>query len=205
MPPEILKGWFGVNGLKLWAYANGTDKSRVMHKDFISPVKSIGHGITCTADLENKDEVFRVILELAQDVGHRLRVHGLAAQGVQLYIRSNDLCGAQYQCRLPLQTQLPSELANAGYRLFQERYKWNTNVRAVCIRAIDLVPKSQVEQLDLFFNTAKRYRRISLEDAIESLRGRYGKKAVTYATLLGDLKIPNDGRDSVKMPGIMYT
>ena len=38
IPPEILKGWVGINGLKLWAYANGTDNSRVMHKDFVSPV-----------------------------------------------------------------------------------------------------------------------------------------------------------------------
>ena len=45
-PPEMLKRWFGVNGIKLWHYANGTDNSRVMHKDFVSPVKSIGHGIT---------------------------------------------------------------------------------------------------------------------------------------------------------------
>ena len=31
VPPDILQGWFGINGLKLWAYANGADKSRVMH------------------------------------------------------------------------------------------------------------------------------------------------------------------------------
>ena len=69
---------FGINGLKLWRYANGTDESRVMQKDFVSPVKSVGHGITCTADLDNEEEVFHVLLELSQDVGHRLRVHGLA-------------------------------------------------------------------------------------------------------------------------------
>ena len=44
----------------------------------------------------------------------------------------------------------------------------------------------------------------SLEDAIEGLRDRYGKRAITYATLLGDLKMPDDGRHSVKMPGLMY-
>ena len=55
-----------------------------MQKDFVSPVKSIGHGITCTADLDNEEEVLHVLLELSQDVGHRLRVHGLAATGVQI-------------------------------------------------------------------------------------------------------------------------
>ena len=204
VPPEILKNWFGVNGLKLWAYANGTDKSRVMHKDFVSPVKSIGHGITCTADLENEEEVHRVLLELAQDVGHRLRVHDLAAKGVQVYVRSNDLMGAQFQCKLPFKTQLPSEIACAGFRIFKERYRWGTNVRSVCIRAIDLVPQSETEQLSIFVDTARRDRRARLEDAIEELRDRFGKRAITYATLLGDLKIPDDGRHSVKMPGLMY-
>ena len=42
-PPEYLLNWFGVNGLKIWRYANGTDESSVMNKDFVSPVKSIGH------------------------------------------------------------------------------------------------------------------------------------------------------------------
>lgn len=204
IPPEILKGWFGINGLKLWAYANGTDNSRVMHKDFVSPVKSIGHGITCTADLENEEEVHKVLLELAQDVGHRLRVHDLCAQGVQVSVRGNDLFGAQFQCKLPFRTQLPSEIACAGFRLFKERYRWGTNVRAVCIRAIDLVPKSDIEQLSIFVDTARWDRRARLEDAIEGLRDRYGKRAITYATLMGDLKMPDDGRHSVKMPGLMY-
>jgi len=144
------------------------------------------------------------MLKLAQDVGHRLRVHELSAQGVQVSIRGNDLLGAQYQCQLPFRTQLPSEIASAGFNIFKQRYRWGTNIRAVCIRAINLVPKSDTEQLSMFVDTARRDRRAKLEDAIEDLRGRYGKKAITYATLLGDLKMPDDGRHSVKMPGLMY-
>ncbi len=204
-PPELLRSWFGVNGLALWRYANGTDQSRVMHKDFVSPVKSVGHGITCTADLENEEEVFKVMLELSQDVGHRLRVHGLTARGVQLWIRANDLSGMQCQCKLPFRTQLPSELTAAGFKLFQERYHWTQKVRAVCIRAINLVPKSEEEQLSIFVDNEKRDRRERLEDTIENLRSRFGKSAITYACLLGDLKMPGDGRDKVKMPGLMYS
>lgn len=202
--PDTLRYWFGINGLKLWSFANGTDSSRVCHKDFVSPVKSIGHGITCTADLVNEEEVFKVMLELAQDVGHRLRVHELAARGVQIYIRGNDLGGMQFQCKLPFRTQLPSEIAHYGFRLFQERFHWTTKVRAVCIRVIDLVPQSEVEQFDLFIDTAKRDKRARLEDAVEDIRRRFGKKALTYAVLMGDLKMPDDGRDIVLMPSPMY-
>ena len=56
-PPELLRNWFGVNGLALWRYASGKDISRVMHRDYISPIKSVGHGITCTADLKTKEGI----------------------------------------------------------------------------------------------------------------------------------------------------
>ena len=203
--PAFLKRLLGINGVALWQFAAGQDMSRVAHKDYVSPIKSVGHGITCVADLENEEEVFRVMLELAQDVGHRLRVHELTARGVQIYVRTNDLYGAQFQCKLPVRTQLPSEIAAAGFQLFQERYKWNNHVRAVCIRAIDLAPKALPDQLTLFDDAEKRAKMERLQDAIEDVRSRYGKRALTYATLLQDLKMPDDGRDSVKMPGLMYS
>jgi len=202
--PETLQYLLGINGLKLWKYANGTDTSRVMHQDFVSPVKSIGHGITCTADLQNPEEVFRVMLELSQDVGHRLRVHELMAQGVQISVRSNDLYSTQYQCKLPIRTQLPSEITNAGFNLFKERYQWRNPVRAITIRGIDLVSKKEVEQMSLFIDHQKRDRRIRLEDAVEDIRRRFGKRAVSYACLMGNIKIPDDGRHTVTMPGLMY-
>ena len=203
-PPELLRSWFGVNGLALWRNANGYDQSRVMHMDFKSPIKSIGHGITCSADLEDEEEVFKVMLELSQDVGHRLRLHGLTAHGVQIWIRMNDLNGIQCQCRLPIPTQLPSELTAAGFKLFQERYPWTRKVRAVCIRATNLAPKIEDEQMSLFIDHEKRDRRERLEDAIEEVRGRFGKRSLTYAILLGDLKMPGDGREKVRMPGPMF-
>lgn len=56
----------------------------------------------------------------------------------------------------------------------------------------------------MFDDTVRREKRERIEDAVESIRARFGKRAITYAALLGDLKMPCDGRDSVKMPGLMY-
>jgi len=202
--PDFLKRLLGVNGLALWRYANGTDPSRVMHRDFVSPVKSVGHGITCVADLENEEEVWKVILALCQDVGHRLRLHELSARGVQIAVRGNDLLGSQFQCKLPFKTQLPSEIGAAAFQLFKERYRWGSKVRAVTVRAIDLVPQNEPDQLSMFVDTAKIARRERLEDMVEEIRSRFGKHAITYGILMGDLKMPDDGRHSVKMPGLMY-
>lgn len=202
--PDFLHRLLGINGVALWRYANGTDSSRVMHKDFVSPVKSIGHGITCVADLENNEEVFKVMLALCQDIGHRLRLHGLSARGVQIHLRGNDLFGSQFQCKLPFKTQLPSEIGGAAFRLFKDKYRWTSKVRAVTVRAIDLVPQNEADQLSVFVDYQKLSRREKLEDTIEELRSRFGKHAITYGILMGDLKMPDDGRHSVKMPGLMY-
>ncbi len=203
-PPECLKDRFGVNGLALWNYANGRDDARVMHKDFVSPIKSVGHGITCTSDLQNEEEVRKVILALSQDIGHRLCVHHLSARGVQIYVRSHDLSGVQYQMKLRYKTQIPAEIADAAFRLFRERYSWDTRVRAICVRALDLVPKDEPEPVSLFDDLKRRTAFEKVQEAIEEIRDRFGKDAITYAALLGDLKMPNDGRDTVKMPGMMY-
>lgn len=202
--PEFLHRLLGKNGLQLWVYANGRDKSRVMNIDYHSPVKSIGHGITCTADLENNEEVWRVFLELSQDIGHKLRVHGLTAKGVQITIKDDTLSYKQCQAQLSISTQSPMELALKAKELFEENYIWHTQVRAVTVRAINLIPRNAPQQLDIFNDNVKREKQERLENAIESIRSRFGKRAVCNAILMGDLKMPGRGVHEVIMPGMMY-
>ena len=201
--PPFLKRLLGVNGLGLWRSAAGLDDSPVMHKDFVSPIKSVGHGITCTADLENEDEVWKVMLELSQDIGHRLRIHKLKASGVQISIRSNDLGFRQYQAPRTLATQSPSVIAHKAIQIFRDNYRWIMPVRAVTVRAINLRPKNEPEQIDLFTDMRQLERLDRLDDCIEDIRRRFGKRAVFQACLLGDLKMPFDNRDKVVMPGVM--
>lgn len=66
------------------------------------PVKSIGHGITCIADLVNNDEVCNVMQELTQDIGKKLRKYGLAARGVQISVRDKNLYGKQWQTQMSI-------------------------------------------------------------------------------------------------------
>lgn len=75
LDPMSLPRCLGKSGAALWAFANGQDHSAVHHKDFKSPVKSVGHGTTTMADLHNGEQVWMVMLELAQEIGHKLRVH----------------------------------------------------------------------------------------------------------------------------------
>jgi DNA polymerase-4 len=77
------------------------------------------------------------------------------------------------------------EIAALARKLFDTNYRWNTDVRAITVRAINLVPKSTPQQLMLFDDAAKRDKRDRLDDAIEEIRGRFGKWAVYPAALMG--------------------
>ena len=176
--PRLLKSWFGVNGIMLWRFANGQDTSRVMLKDFVEPIASVGHGITCSCDLHHEEPVWKVILSLSQDIGHRLRIYDLAAKGVRLSIRSNDLSGRQFQMQLPYPSQSPYEIAQAARTLFARRYSWFAPVRAVCVTAINLIPSNQPMQTDMFGDEVRRMRRKKLEDCIDEIRGRFGNNSM---------------------------
>ncbi|MGN0655671.1 MAG: DNA polymerase IV [Ruminiclostridium sp.] len=202
--PELLERWFGINGIQLWRYANGTDESRVMHKDFVSPVKSIGHGITCTANLISEEDVWKVMLQLTQDIGHKLRLHKLKAAGVQVFVRTKDLNYYQFQTRLGFKTQLPNEIASAAFGIFKQKYIWNMDIRAVTVRAIDLEPQDEAEQVSMFVDYNKICKNEQVQDAIEEIRSRFGKGAVKMAVLLGDLKMPGHHSQEIIMPGMMY-
>ena len=140
---------------------------------------------------------------MSQDVGHRLRLHKLKATGVQISIRSNDLGYRQYQAPLSLSTQSPMMIAKKAHAIFLANYRWSTPVRAVTVRAINLIPQGTPEQIDLFTDMRHVEKAEKLDDCIEEIRRRFGKRAVFQACLLGDLKIPCDNREKIIMPGKM--
>ena len=204
VPEERIRSWFGVNGLMIRRFARGEDTSRVMHMSESVPIKSIGHGITCNADLISNEEVFCVLYELSQDVSRRLRLSGFLAGGVQIFVRASDLTGGQFQTKFPYPSRSPLELAKKGFELFRERYFWIKPVRSLTIRAIALMREDSLLQPDFFMDTAKILRRDRLEETVERIRERYGKNAIRAAVLMRNLKMPDDGRDEVRMPGMMY-
>ncbi|MEL4105640.1 DNA polymerase IV [Oscillospiraceae bacterium WX1] len=202
--PDFLKRLLGVNGVALWTYATGSDTSRVMHEDFEVPIKSIGHGITCTEDLLSGEEVFLVMLQLVQDVGRKLRTNDFLARGVQITVKDNNLAWRQYQAPLDVPTQSLLELAQKGRWLFEKNYDWHLPVRAVTIRAINLIPKSQPVQLLLYDDPIRREKRERVEAAMYNIRERFGKGAIYAACLMENRKMPGLGVHEVNLPGMMF-
>jgi len=202
--PELLKLLLGVNGRVLRCYASGQDKSRVMPMDYHAPVKSIGQGITCTADLETGEEVWKVFLELSQDIGHKLRLYELSARGVQIIVKDQSFCSRQYQAQLEVATQSPMEMAEKARSLFSRRYLWPKAVRAVTVRAINLIPAHTPRQLILFEDAERRQKTERLESAIENIRTRFGRRAIYSACLMGEPKMTRYDEHEIIMPGFNY-
>lgn len=197
--PDFLNRRLGKNGIALWQYANGNDRSRVMNAAFVSPVKSVGHGITTIEDLENDEQVWPVFLELTQDIGHKLRVHKKCADGVAIHIRDNTLFSKQWQTALDMPTQSPMLIAKAAFALFEKRYDWRNPIRSVTIQAINLVPQDTPRQVDLFMNIEKIEKAERLDQCIETIRQRFGKNSIRNGILFQNLRMPSE-KPEITMP-----
>lgn len=200
--PGQLRKLLGINGVQLWTFANGKDTGEVMELDFKSQIKSVGHGITCRGDLESSREVWRVMLQLSQDIGEKLRSQGLMATGVQITVRDNELNVKQYQTGLGFPSQSAMEIAYLAKKLFESNYDWHLPIRSVTVRAINLFPAESPLQLDLLDDFQKRQRQHTLETTIDTLRGRFGDRSITFASLMGDLKMPLHSSSIILMPGM---
>ena len=189
-PVQYLIKKFGKCGGDIWRFANGLDTSRVVTRQMDDLDKTAGHGITTLQDLVCNDEVWRVLLELSQNVGHRLYLFQKKASGVCISIRDNTLVTKQWQCRLPYPTQSAYVLAKHAFALFQDSYPWTHPIRSLTIRAIDLSPADAPYQLDLFTDPRQIERQETIDRVVEHLRSRYGHLIIRNAVLLHNPKMP---------------
>lgn len=203
MDPEFLKRRFGKNGVDLWKFANGLDTSRVAHQDYSAPAKSVGHGITCTADLDNMEEARKVIYSLAQDIGHKLRLMHQRAKGMHLYVRDSELLGYGWQIKLEQPTQEEQTIAAAAVELLREKYEWRNRIRALTMSAINLENADTPTQTSLFFDHTQQERTQRLNRAVDEIRDKFGKRAIIPAVIVDESKMPR-GSHEVIMPGYMY-
>ncbi|HHT53725.1 MAG TPA: DNA polymerase IV [Clostridiales bacterium] len=203
-PPDFLRRRFGKCGVDLWLFANGKDNSPVVVRNMDVPDKTVGHGITTLEDLENPAEVWAVMLELCQEIGHKLYTYNKKASGVSIIIRDNELFSKEWQYRLKSSTQSPSVIAREAFELFLRSYKWERPIRTVTVRAIKLLPEGQPEQLNIFFDIKKQEKLDALDRTIEALRARYGSRIIRHAVLLDNPKMPQHERPELIMPsGVM--
>ena len=187
---EWLRAVFGVCGNDMWLSANGLNNDKVSPDSYKAKSKSIGHGVTCKADLENNEEVWKVFLFLSQNVAKRLTEENLFATGVQIGVRNTRLTTKQFQSQLDYSTQSAYEIAKTAIKLFETNYIWDLNVRAVTVRAINLTEKACFRQLDFYTDYSKIDKQKTIDDAVMGIRKKFGENIIFNCCLMNEDKIP---------------
>ena len=85
---------------------------------------AIGHGATCTRDLEDNYSVWLALDELSQDVSHRLITTECKAQSVHLFVKDNTFACYEYVAPIHYPTQSAAIISQTAFEQFclPERY-----------------------------------------------------------------------------------
>ena len=179
----MLTKLLGKSGEMLWNYANGLDFSPVIARNIDALDKSVGNGVTARYDLETADDVWCLMLELSQELGHRLSVFEKKATAVSIQIKDNDMNVKQWQCALDASTQSAYCIAKKAFELFSINYKWIRPVRAVSVRAINLVSMNTPVQINMFSEDNEMLERENISKTIENIRSRFGSGSIKNAVV----------------------
>lgn len=184
--PALLRRELGKMGLVVQAFAQGRDESPVRPLDVSASdvdraVRSVGNGVTCPFDLTDEAQAAQVVWLLGESVAQRLRALGLVARGVAVTGRAFDtLAFRSRQCRLERPSDITGEICSCAERLLLGDWDLahGERLRAVSVRAVDLVPARQGTQLDLAGTEWRRVRARRLDACVDGLRSRFGNHAV---------------------------
>lgn len=180
--PAILESHLKSHGIMLWNYANGRDSSAVIPEP--AEAKGIGNSTTLSADVVTREAAAKVLLELAESVGRRLRASHYKAGLVCTEIKYSTFQSVSHQVILEESTASTDVIYHTARALFDEL--WNgTPVRLLGIRTGKLSEEDEPVQLNLFDYTAPvSEKQKKLDAALDKIRGKYGNDAVKRGSLM---------------------
>lgn len=181
---QMLKDYFGVLGTWMKQAANGISHSPVLADR--EPNKSIGHTTTLPEDISNENDINRVLLNISDQVGRRLRRQGMMAGGIQITIRTPDMKTITRSHALQVPTDYDKDIYKEAVNLFYRQFGVGKPIRLLGITLQNLIPKSEsVVQLDLF-DYQEQPKKESLIKVMDTLRDKFGENAVVTAGMIGD-------------------
>lgn len=170
---EELDMRFGKYGDRFYRLSRGLDNRKVTPDH---EAKSIGQEQTFGQDVEDVDHVRSILLGQVQQVGRRLRRHGMKARGVGLKIRFGDFQTISRSGTLAEPSDLTDDLWRVAKDLFDKwaRHEFSP-VRLIGVH-VDRLDKADV-QMDLFTDPRREKQR-SLDRAMDAIQDRFGKQSV---------------------------
>lgn len=182
--PQLLVRLLGINGDKLWRFANGMDISPVSQYGTKTWIKSIGNSTTTPRDLESEEEVKIILYALCEKVSARLRKHCLSCETVQLSVRDQNFIFYERQGKFDYPSCATDSIFNLALKLYRQNFS-KVLIRSLGVRACRLAIQEQ-EQLSLLSEVPKMQKREQLDKTIDWLRSRYGYFAIQRGVMLMD-------------------
>ena len=176
-PRETLTRHFGANHADdMIRHAQGMSESPVVVE---RESKQISQEITFTRDISDRERLRRVLLELSEGVGARLRAENADARTIALKLRYADFTTLTRQTTLPSPTHLDEAIYEAAWALFSRTWT-RQPVRLLGVAARNLATSAR--QLSLFEPIDDRRERLTR--AMDTIRARHGDDALKRASLV---------------------
>ena len=183
MPVEMVERLLGKNGIIIWKKANGIDPAPV---EPYSERKSISSETTFEQDTINIGMINDLLLKKVEKLAWELRRKQKLASCVTVKVRYANFDTHTLQQRIPY-TAFDHILLPVTRSLFNRLYQRRMLIRLVGVRFSHLV--SGVQQISMFDDSPET---ISLYQAMDRIRNRFGQRAVTRAATMGTVVVEED-------------
>jgi DNA polymerase IV len=169
-PLDSLQARFGSYGEYLWQLAHGIDQRPVVPE---REAKSISHEITFEEDIGDLEVLRAWLVDLTDQVGCRLRRHGLCGRTVHLKVRFADFSLITRSQTLPEPTNITNELWKAADELLCRRLPaGHLPVRLVGMGVSGLDDTGTVQ--GMLFDQEDRQKQTRLDAVVDEVKDRFG-------------------------------
>lgn len=175
MPPEMIERLLGKNGIIIWKKANGIDPAPV---EPYSERKSIGSETTFEQDTIDIAMINDLLLRKVEKLAWELRQKQKLTACVTVKIRYANFDTHTLQQRVPY-TAFDHVLLPLARNLFIRLYQKRMLIRLVGVKFSHLT--GGVQQISMFDDSPET---ISLYQAMDRIRARFGQRSVTRAATL---------------------
>lgn len=170
---------YGVMGTRLYNLSRGQDDRRV---DPDQDAKSVSAETTFDTDIADMDELVPVLRGLSEKVSARLKKSGVAGRTVVLKLKTQDFKLRTRNRQLGDPTRLADRIFQTGLDLLRKEAD-GTKYRLLGIGVSDLSDDGKADPPDLVDLGSRK--RAMAESAIDTLRDKFGKKAVETGYTFG--------------------
>ncbi len=181
----ILRKTLGIGGVKLKNYAMGFDESLVTPVSDSYKPKSVGRTVTPPYDILDGETVWKIFIELGEDISRTLHEKNMVATGICVHTRTVNLDVKETSRSFSDAADCSIILAEKAMALFDEVYRFDMPLRSVGFRAINLKQKENMGfQADIFGNFTEQMKKDTIENSIMSVRKRFGNDSIKRCRVL---------------------